>query len=48
MLTMIVAAGAFFLGLGLSAASIIRQLRSGWVVACGRIYWCKDTGPVVR
>lgn len=48
MLTVIVAAGAFFLGLGLGAASIIRQVRSGRLVACGRIYWCKDTGPVVR
>lgn len=32
MLTVIVAAGAFFLGFGLGAASIIRQVRSGRVV----------------
>lgn len=48
MLTVIAAVGAFLLGLGLGAAGIIRQVRSGRLVAGGRIYWCKDTGPVVR
>lgn len=46
MLTMIVAAGTFFLGTALGAASIIRQARSGRLVAEGRVYFCKDTGPV--
>lgn len=48
MLTVIVATVTFFLGLGLGAASIIRQVRSGRLVAGGRIYWCKDTGPMGR
>lgn len=47
MLTVIVAAGAFFLGMALGAARIIRQVRSGRLVAGGRVYCCKDTGPVV-
>lgn len=39
---------SFFLGIGVGGASIIRQVRSGRLVAGGRIYLCKDTGPVVR
>lgn len=39
---------AFVLGIGVGCASIIRQVRSGRLVAGGRIYLCKDTGPVVR
>lgn len=48
MLTVIVAAGAFFLGLGLGAGAVIQQVRAGRLVVCGRIYWCKDIGPVAR
>jgi hypothetical protein len=44
----IVAAAAFILGMGIGGASIIRQVRSGRLVAGGRIYICKDTGPLVR
>lgn len=44
----VVAAVAFSLGLGIGGASIIRQVRSGRLVAGGRIYLCKDTGPVTR
>lgn len=36
------------LGLILGAGSVIRQVQSGRVVAGGRIYSCKDTGPLVR
>lgn len=39
---------AFFLGAGAGSAGIIRQVRSGRLVACGRIYRCRDVGPVVR
>lgn len=39
---------AFLLGVGVGGASIIRQVSSGRLVAGGRIYLCKDTGPVVR
>lgn len=44
----IVAVGAFLFGMGVGAASIIRQVQSGRLEAGGRIYFCKDTGPVVR
>ena len=39
---------AFGLGLILGAGSVVRQVQSGRVVAGGRIYFCKDTGPLVR
>lgn len=48
MLTVIVTAGAFFLGICFGAGAVIRQVRSGRLVAGGRIYRCIDTGPVVR
>lgn len=48
MLTVIIAVVAFFLGAAAEAAAIIRQVRSGRLVIDGRIYLCKDTGPVVR
>ena len=48
MLTVIVAAGAFFLGFCLGAGTVVRQVRSGRVVAGRRVYRCMDTGPVVR
>lgn len=48
MLTVILAAGAFFLGLCFGAGAVIRQVRSGRLVAGGRIYLCRDTGPVER
>lgn len=48
MLMVIVAAGAFLLGFCFGAGAVIRQVRSGRVVAGGRVYRCMDTGPVVR
>lgn len=45
MLTVIVAASVFFLGFCFGAGAVIRQVRSGSVVAGGRVYFCKDTGP---
>jgi len=48
MMAVIVGLLAFVLGIGVGGASIIRQVRSGRLVAGGRIYLCKDTGPVVR
>lgn len=48
MMAVIVGLVAFVLGIGVGSASIIRQVRSGRMVAGGRIYLCKDTGPVVR
>lgn len=48
MLTVIVAVGAFFLGFCFGAGAVIRQVRSGRLVASGRIYRCMDTGPLVR
>ena len=48
MLTVIVAASAFFLGFCFGAGVVIRQVRSGRLVAGGRVYRCIDTGPVVR
>lgn len=48
MLTVIIVAGAFVLGFCLGAGAVIRQVRSGRLVAGGRIYRCMDTGPVVR
>ena len=48
MTAVIVGLVAFVLGIGVGGASIISQVRSGRLVAGGRIYMCKDTGPVVR
>ena len=48
MMAVIVGVAAFALGIGVGGASIIRQVRSGRLVAGGRIYLCRDTGPVVR
>lgn len=48
MLTVLIAIGAFILGIGIGAAAIIKQVRTGRVEISGRIYFCKDTGPVVR
>lgn len=48
MATFVVGVGAFILGVGIGGASIVRQVKSGRLVAGGRIYRCKDTGPVVR
>ena len=39
---------AFGLGLTLGAGAVIYQVQSGRVVAGGRIYLCKNTGPLVR
>lgn len=39
---------AFHLGLILGGGAVVRQVQSGRVVAGGRIYFCKDTGPMVR
>lgn len=48
MMVLIVGVAAFVLGVGIGGASIVRQVKSGRLVAGGRIYRCKDTGPVVR
>lgn len=48
MLTVLISIGAFVLGIGIGAAAIIKQVRSGRIEISGRIYYCKDTGPVVR
>ena len=48
MITVIVGAVSLFVGDGLGGASILRQVKRGRVVAGGRIYFCRDTGPVVR
>lgn len=48
MITVVVGVAALFVGIGLGGASILRQVKRGRVVAGGRIYWCKDTGPVVK
>lgn len=47
-MAVIVGLMAFILGVGVGSASIIKQVRSGRLVAGGRIYLCKDMGPVVR
>jgi len=39
---------AFHLGLILGVGAVVRQVQSGRVAAGGRIYFCKDTGPIVR
>lgn len=46
MITIIVGTAALIVGLG--GATILRQVKRGRVVAGGRIYACRDTGPVVR
>lgn len=48
MMVLIVGVAAFALGVGIGGASIMRQVKSGRLVAGGRIYRCEDTGPVVR
>lgn len=48
MTAIIVGLLAFILGYGFGGAGVIRQVQNGRVVAGGRIYSCKDTGPVVR
>lgn len=48
MTVVIVVTGAFVLGFCFGAGTVIRQVRSGRLVAGGRIYRCRDTGPVVR
>lgn len=48
MAAFVVGVVAFILGAGIGGASIVRQVKSGRLVAGGRIYRCKDTGPVVR
>ena len=36
------------LGYSVGAGSVLRDVRSGRVVHRGRVYFCKDTGPLVR
>lgn len=48
MTAIIVGLLAFALGYGFGGAGVIRQVQNGRVVAGGRIYLCKDTGPIVR
>ena len=38
---------AFILGFAIGGARVLRQVQHGRVVAAGRIYFCKDTGPKV-
>lgn len=38
----------FFLGYGFGGASYIRKIQSGRVEINGRVWFCKDTGPIVR
>lgn len=39
---------ALVLGYSVGAGSVLRDVRSGRVVHQGRVYFCKDTGPLVR
>lgn len=48
MLTVLIAAGAFILGVGIGGAVIIRQVRSGRIVIGREIYLCKYTGRRIR
>lgn len=48
MTTVIIGLLAFFLGYIFGGAHYVRDIRSGRVETGGRIYLCKDTGPVVR
>lgn len=48
MIPLVLGAVCFILGLGVGGGYILRQVQSGRVVAGGRVYYCKDTGPVVR
>lgn len=48
MTALIIGALVFFLGYGFGGASYIRKIQSGRVVISGRIWSCRDTGPVVR
>lgn len=48
MTTLLLVLMTFFIGFGSGGVYIVRQVQSGRVVAHGRIYLCKDTGPVVR
>ena len=50
MTTVIIGIGllAYFLGYAFGGAAYIRKIQSGRVEIGGRIYFCKDTGPVVR
>ncbi len=44
----IVALAMLVLGIAIGKMSVILRVRSGRLVHAGRIYWCKDTGPIVR
>ena len=48
MTTLIIGLLAFLLGYGFGGAYYIRRIQSGRVEISGRVWSCKDTGPVVR
>ena len=39
---------ALVLGYSVGAGSVLRDVRSGRVVHRDRVYFCQDTGPLVR
>ena len=47
-MVVIVVLCAFLIGIRIGGSRIVRHVQSGRLVAGGRIYFCKDTGPVVR
>ena len=44
----VVALAMLALGIAIGRISIVVAIKSGRVVFAGRVYWCKDTGPLVR
>lgn len=44
----IVGAAMLALGILLGRALVFQQVKSGRLIHGGRIYWCKDTGPIIR
>ena len=45
MTALIIGVAAFLLGAGIGAGCIIHRVRSGRLVAGGRVYLCRDSGP---
>lgn len=44
----VVALAMLTLGISIGKMSVLLRVRSGRLIHAGRIYWCKDTGPIVR
>ena len=44
----IVALAMLALGISIGKTSVLIRVRSGRLVHAGRVYWCKDTGPIIR